>query len=106
MYFIYQVNYYRFSISWARLQPTGVELTPNAAGVQYYNNLINALLAAGIQPMVTLYHMDLPQALEDQGGWLNEDIIVPAFANYSRICFQEFGDRVRVYFRVTQPVFL
>lgn len=63
---------------------------PNAAGVKYYKDLISEVIAAGIIPIVTLYHWDLPQALEDKGGWLNEDI-VDYFGNYSRICFQEFG---------------
>ena len=89
-----QVSQYRFSISWARLQPTGVEAVPNAAGIQYYNNLIDALIREGITPVATIYHWDLPQALEDQGGWLNEDLVVSAFAAYSRMCFEAFGDRV------------
>ena len=81
---------YRFSIAWTRIQPNGDETEPNAAGVQYYKDLIAELLAAGIKPVVTLYHWDLPQGLQDKGGWLNEDI-VDYFGNFSKICFQEFG---------------
>ena len=76
--------------------PDGTIGSKNQAGIDYYKNLINKLKAAGIQPMGTLYHWDLPQALEDHGGWLN-DSVVQYFAEFSRVCFQEFGNDVSHY---------
>lgn len=86
---------YRFSIAWTRIYPDGYGSTVNQAGVDFYNNFIDALLDIGVEPLVTLYHWDLPQGLSDQGGWLNESIS-DAFANYVDTCFRLFGDRVRI----------
>ena len=90
-----QVKLYRFSVSWARLLPSGRGDVPNPAGLAYYKSLIADLLSAGITPFVTIFHWDLPQALEDEGGWLSEDI-AEAFGDYARICYREFGRWVQI----------
>ena len=81
--------------------PNGVG-EKNQAGIDYYNNLINALLEAGITPAVTLYHWDLPQALDDRGGWLNSEV-ADWFEEYARLCFTEFGDRVKFWITLNEP---
>ncbi|XP_047323231.1 beta-glucosidase 40-like [Impatiens glandulifera] len=96
------VDAYRFSIAWSRIFPNGTGLI-NQAGVDHYNTFINALLANGIQPYVTLYHWDLPLALEDRyGGWLDSQI-VEDFAVYADTCFQKFGDRVKEWVTFNEP---
>ncbi|XP_058070349.1 beta-glucosidase 6 [Magnolia sinica] len=93
---------YRFSIAWSRIFPNGTGQI-NQAGVDHYNNLINALIAKGIEPYVTLYHWDLPQALADKyNGWVNHQIIKD-FANYAETCFQKFGDRVKHWITFNEP---
>jgi beta-glucosidase len=95
------VGAYRFSIAWPRLRPDGRSHW-NPAGVAFYDRLIDALLERGIAPCPTLYHWDLPQALEDEGGWLNRST-VERFAEYASRCFEAYGDRVRTWFTVNEP---
>lgn len=90
---VFQVTHYRFSIAWTRILPNGTGAI-NQEGIDHYNQLINMLLAANIQPMVTLYHWDLPQRIQEEyGGWPNRTTAV-LFEEYADICFREFGDRV------------
>lgn len=91
-----QVSHYRFSISWSRIFPLGTDEMINPRGVKYYQRLIDALKLAGIEPMVTLYHWDLPQALENDGGWLN-DTTVEHFVKYANFCFNEYGSKVKKF---------
>ncbi|KAM3608026.1 uncharacterized protein V6R79_017957 [Siganus canaliculatus] len=96
------VNTYQFSISWARIFPSGLRSSQSDKGVQYYDKLINALIESGIDPVVTLYHWDLPQALQDSGGWTNATI-VDAFKDYADFCFSKFGDRVKTWTTFSSP---
>ncbi len=92
---------YRFSIAWPRIQPTG-KGAPNAAGLDFYDRLLDCLLEKGVQPMATLYHWDLPQALEDDGGWLNRATI-DRFADYAGIVGERYADRVEQWIPVNEP---
>jgi beta-glucosidase len=92
---------YRFSISWPRVQPDG-RGPANARGLAFYDRLVDGLLEVGVQPMVTLYHWDLPQALEDDGGWLNRDTI-DRFAEYAHIVGEALGDRVEHWVPINEP---
>ena len=96
------VGLYRFSIAWSRVLPKGTREDVNQLGVQYYNTLIDSLLTNGIQPFVTIYHFDLPQALQDRGGWLNSEVI-GWFADYALFCFENFGDRVKFWITINEP---
>ena len=92
---------YRFSIAWPRVQPSGTGAA-NADGLAFDDRLIDAILERGIEPCVTLYHWDLPQALDDTGGWLARDTAA-RFADYAAICFERFGDRVQTWFTINEP---
>ncbi|GAB1482417.1 GH1 family beta-glucosidase [Treponema sp.] len=100
------IQSYRFSIAWPRIFPQGTAARgdgkPNAEGLAYYRRLIAALHAAGIEPVVTLYHWDLPQVLQDEGGWTNRATAV-AFASYATVCFKEFGRDVQRWITLNEP---
>lgn len=91
-----QAPHYQFSISWARIFPNGRKESLVEKGALYYDNMINKLLQSGIEPTVTLYHWDLPQALQEQGGWTNESI-VEAFKEFADFCFSRYGARVKTW---------
>lgn len=92
---------YRFSIAWPRVFPGG-KGTANQDGVDFYNRLVDGLLENGIEPMVTLYHWDLPQALQDEGGWRNRNTI-DYFAEYASYLFATLGDRVKKWITHNEP---
>ena len=95
------LNSYRFSISWPRVQPAGSGGT-NAKGIDYYSRLVDALLEAHIRPFITLYHWDLPQALDDAGGWTNRDTAA-RFAEYVQLTVRALGDRVTDWMLLNEP---
>jgi beta-glucosidase len=92
---------YRFSVAWPRVQPTGSGQA-NAAGLDFYDRLTDALLAAGIKPVPTLYHWDMPQPLEDAGGWLARDT-AHRFADYAAITADRLGDRIGTWITLNEP---
>ena len=95
------LNAYRFSVSWSRVLPEG-RGPVNERGLGFYRRLVDALLANGIQPAVTLYHWDLPAALDDRGGWLNPDI-AGWFADYASTMFKALDDRVEMWTTLNEP---
>ena len=92
---------YRFSIAWPRVLPEGVGAV-NAKGLAFYDRLVDALLAAGVEPWPTLFHWDFPQALFDRGGWLNRES-ADWFAEYTRVVVEKLSDRVRNWFTLNEP---
>lgn len=95
------LNAYRFSVSWTRILPEGTGHV-NQRGLDFYRRLVDALLAAGITPVLTLYHWDLPQALQDRGGWANRDT-AHAFAAYADVVARALGDRVPLWITHNEP---
>lgn len=93
---------FRCSISWSRIFPEGTG-RPNTAGVDFYNGLIDFCLELGIEPWVTLYHWDLPQALQAKGGWCNRQV-VDWFGEYVAFCIARFGDRVKHWIVLNEPM--
>ncbi|TMR41566.1 GH1 family beta-glucosidase [Actinomadura geliboluensis] len=96
------VDAYRFSIAWPRVQPSGSGPV-NAKGLDFYDRLVDGLLAAGISPAATLYHWDLPQPLEDAGGWLERDTAY-RFAEFSYLAAERLADRVDMWITLNEPV--
>lgn len=92
---------YRFSVAWPRVVPSGSG-RPNPAGLDFYDRLVDGLVEAGIQPMVTLYHWDLPQALQDEGGWTSPSI-ADHFADYAETVMRRLGDRVGRWITFNEP---
>ena len=99
------IKNYRFSVCWPRVIPNGTGEV-NQAGLAYYDRLVDGCLARGIEPWMTIYHWDLPQALQDKGGWLNSGI-VDDFRQYTELIADHFAGRVKNYFTINEPqVFL
>lgn len=97
----HNVQVYRFSISWARVIPDG-DGAVNEKGLQFYDDLVEELIINGIEPWITLYHWDLPSALQSKGGWLNRDI-VKAFGRYAGIIADRFKGRVKYFMTINEP---
>ncbi len=95
------LNSYRFSIAWGRIYVHGTGVV-NKKGIDFYSRLVDALLEKGIKPNATLYHWDLPEALDDRGGWLNRDI-ADWFGDYAVTMFDALGDRVEMWSTLNEP---
>ena len=96
-----KLNAYRFSIAWTRIIPDGKGKI-NQKGIDFYSRLIDELLKYNIKPFITLYHWDLPQKLQDKGGWANRDI-TKIFADYSELVAKKFGDRCEYFITFNEP---
>jgi beta-glucosidase len=92
---------YRFSIAWGRVLPEGTGRV-NERGLDFYRRLVDALREAGIEPVATLYHWDLPAALDDRGGWLNRDVAA-WFSEYAAVCYEALDDRVELWATLNEP---
>lgn len=95
------LNAYRFSVAWPRIIPTGRGAV-NQKGLDFYERLVDGVLAHGLRPMLTLYHWDLPQPLQDQGGWASREI-VSAFEGYTDVVTRRLGDRVKDWVTINEP---
>jgi beta-glucosidase len=95
------LNAYRFSLSWSRILPEGRGKV-NVRGLDFYDRMVDGLMTRGINPLVTLYHWDLPQALQDAGGWMNRRI-ADWFADYAAVCVKRLGDRVNLWATLNEP---
>ena len=96
------IDHFRFSLSWSRILPNGTGAI-SSKGIQFYNDVINFCLECGITPWVTLYHWDLPLALEEKGGWTNREIL-GWFQEYVTVCANSFGDRVKNWMVLNEPM--
>ncbi|XP_069681387.1 myrosinase 1-like [Periplaneta americana] len=96
------MDFYRFSISWPRIMPDGLPNNINKKGIDYYNDVINEVLKNDLFPLVTMFHWDLPQYLQDLGGWLNEEIVV-YFEAYAKVLYECYGDRVKWWLTLNEP---
>ncbi|CAH0040016.1 unnamed protein product [Clonostachys rhizophaga] len=103
----YGAKSYRFSISWSRIKPLGGKDDPiNEKGIEFYNNLIDALIEAGVEPTVTLHHYDTPLALDEayrRFASSDPTHLVADFLSYARLCFERFGDRVKRWLTINEP---
>ncbi|XP_010527605.1 PREDICTED: beta-glucosidase 27-like [Tarenaya hassleriana] len=98
------MNAFRFSISWVRIFPDGKRSKGvNKEGIKFYNDLIDELLANGITPLATLFHWDIPQALEEEYGGFFSEKVVDDFRDFASVCFEEFGDRVKLWVTINEP---
>ena len=96
------LNVNRFSISWTRIFPEGIGKT-NQAGIDFYHKVIDKCLELGVQPWITLYHWDLPQVLQDKGGWTNRDVII-WFSEFAEFCTKEYGGKVKNWMVLNEPM--
>nr|XP_037874097.1 myrosinase 1 isoform X2 [Bombyx mori] len=99
------LHFYRFSIAWTRILPTGFSDKISEDGKNYYNRLIDGLLEKGINPVISIYHWDLPQQLQDLGGWVNP-LIVDWFSDYARVVFSLYADRVKTWITINEPTMI
>ncbi|KAG7189307.1 hypothetical protein KM043_016964 [Ampulex compressa] len=95
-------NMYKISLSWSRILPTGYSNNISQDGIRFYNSVIDEMLANGIEPMISLFHWDLPYSLQKLGGWTNT-LIITWFTDYARVAFDAFGDRVKYWTTINDP---